>query len=253
MKNYTKNNTKNGIRFILGTTAITTAITLLTACGSGSSDATNDAIKDLNEHLGSSDPIDTQYVDHILSAELDTHFTSEGTTLVHKDGLSNGSVYDIDRVIISKVNSASTGDLFAFAYDGMFLKSLPSGTVPALYIDNDNNAATGESIAGIGADLLFVEGGTSASTHTKPDYSLYQHNGGGWTNYALTKLYINTEVDGLRKKVVIVPDTASANLALGLTGVKGVLALRSFTNGNPDTVASTSDKTTAFTFSTPAP
>lgn len=81
--------------------ALLTAIglILLPACDSGGGSST-------------SEQLTVTYVNSELTAES---VTTNGTTLVHDDGLQAGA-YDLNLVILSRVNSTFTGEPLAYAY-----------------------------------------------------------------------------------------------------------------------------------------
>ena len=175
-----------------------------------------------------------------------------GATIIHEDGLQGGSV-DVDRVMLGKTTAQGLTDSLALGYSLRISNAPPAKTFVAFYIDSDNDALTGESIAGIGADHLLFD--DHAFGHDNLDlysnYYMWSETQGQWLgqdNGSVGSYHQGTNL----KRGVIMPDSSTLGSNLfGLQDIRGVVIVRSYMNSNPNTPNSTIDETTVFTFGMP--
>ena len=164
---------------------------------------------------------------------------------------STTNLNTIDRVMILRVNAANgtSSAQVAFSYDTLILDPLATSTVAALYIDTDDNQATGESFAGIGADLLLVQNGENG----QPAVARYDYTSTWTADTALpsnlSKESFKSDPSALGNVGVVVP--VASNPAGALSGVKAVLVLRNYINGDPNTPALLGAQTEPFEFTLP--
>ena len=123
-------------------------ILLVTSCGGGGGSST----------AGCDTQLTVDYVNNEFLTEdqfVLGLFTASGTTLIHEDG-DQGNTFDIDKIILSRVTHTSGNTLAISA--STYATSYPSSdTYMVFYIDVDKDAATGQLIDGIGADILILD------------------------------------------------------------------------------------------------
>ncbi|NRB40536.1 MAG: hypothetical protein HRU20_19045 [Pseudomonadales bacterium] len=189
--------------------------------------------------------ITPEYVRDVLQNGLDIPFSTFDTKIVHRDGF-DGAKVDIDVVIVSSAENPETGELLAFAFDGVMLESTPEGTVAALYMDTEDG---GFEIAGIEANYLLLN--ANKGDNLTPDFALYSYDGSNWNTHIFHESHGRFDFDESGFKAVAVPDTADADMILGKQGVKAVLALQAFENRDVNGEAITTDITGVFTMDIP--
>lgn len=136
-------------------THLAIVLLLLTGCGGGGGGGGN------NNNNESADPFyEPLTAEYANQRMLDAGFTVD-FQLVHTDGLENSEL-DIADLNIVMMDRAANGDIFlsydAYIYSHTFSSFMdPDAWAGSssfnLYIDNDNDANTGFSINGIGADI----------------------------------------------------------------------------------------------------
>lgn len=184
------------------------------------------------------------------TALQDYSVTISGAALLHEDGLQGGSI-DLDRVMLGKTTAQGVTDSLALGYSLRLSNSPPSRTFVAFYIDSDNDPLTGEPVAGIGADHLLIDDHAFDNNNSDLYSNYYIWSGTQWLgqdNGSVGSYYQGTSL----KRGVIVPvsNTLGSNL-FGLQNIQGVIMVRNFINSNPNSVNSTIDETSVFTFSIP--
>ena len=200
---------------------------------------------------GSTGGYDGQITIENFESELQEYaITITNGAIIHEDGLQGGTI-DLDRVLIGKSTFSTGGESLALGYSLRLASAAPSGAFAALYLDTDNNAQTGESIAGIGADQMFFDGHVFNNNITDFFDEYYFWTGTEWsgqTNGSSASYYQGTRL----KRAVITArsSTIAANL-FGVQNIQAVMVVRSYLNANPNTPGSIIDSTSVFTFDMP--
>jgi hypothetical protein len=191
-------------------------------------------------------------VEFVEKALHEDSFTTNGTALIHEDGLQ-GATYDFDRVIISRVSSPNTGESLAYAYSLKHPDIKNENLFVAFYIDIDNDASTGQPIEGIGADRLLLDHVIFDALSWYGEYFIWSDTQFSWNDQPTSgsssgSYYFN----GTITFAIDVPAYVNIDNLFGLTDANGVLAVRKLTDGDPnDPSAVTLDATSIFSFSTP--
>jgi hypothetical protein len=203
---------------------------------------------------------DTLTVD-LVNREIQTEilFSSDGvslsgTTLVHDDGNQGNSSVDLLRLVLARA-SHQDGDTMLIAYSARNTTAVPSNTFVALYIDTDNNLATGYPVNGIGADSLFLDDGRAFGSESSSYGHYHTWSVSGWTAHgtlgSLSSLgsYFEgcTEMIGMYLPL----SQGVADLYNISNEVKGVMKVVTLSSGNPNIVLSEIDSTAMFTFNLP--
>ena len=229
--------------------ALISSVLLVTSCGGGGGSSTS----------GCDTPLTVDYVNNEFLTNDQFYvgqFVASGTTLIHEDG-DQGNAFDIDRIILSRITHPS-GNTLALSVSTYATSYTPSDANMVFYIDVDKDAATGQLIDGIGADLLILDN---------------LPIGSGFTSLATARVQIWDSVSGSwlgAPTLGILSATASyhAGCTLGLSiyvplsegldtlytmPVRGVLKLIRLTNGDPNTPVAVPavDSTSVFDFVVP--
>lgn len=230
---------------LFNTLMIAFCLSFLQGCGSSDTDGANG--------VNNAEEITVAYVDNRINTKLSPpgSFTASGTVLVHDDGYQDNDL-DIGRVILSKINSNTTGETLAVAFSYKHSTISAAETFAAFYIDSDNNPLTGERIADIGADVLIINqhafdnSGSSISYADSHSWSGTQWipQGGGYS-YASTYRGFNII------NTILVTNSTIVSGLLGMQEVKGVFSARIFPGGDPNAVTETIDITDSFSFAVP--
>lgn len=108
--------------------------------------------------------------DHITVDEVNSFLdeyglTGRNTHIVHEDGFGNGGdEMDIGRVILSRISGEYYYDDIFYGFDVKFSgdeSEFADDITMVLYLDTDQNSATGMAINGIGADVRLVDTGSN--------------------------------------------------------------------------------------------
>ncbi len=190
-----------------------------------------------------------EYVEKELQIE---GYATVETSVIY-EGDPQSSTYEFKRIIISKVTNADGGESLAYAYSLVHPPVIDNTRFVAFYIDVDNDPNTGESIEGIGADRLLLDTTIFESSPFDGQYFIWSEAQSQWGNQPIngTSLVITDQESGSTSSINV-PFYANIDDLFGLSGAKGVFAVRVFTTGNPgDINAATLAATTVFTFNTP--
>lgn len=195
------------------------------------------------------DGLTVNYVNQELQLE---GFSTNGTTLIFEDGFQWGTP-DLNRVIVSRVDSSTSGPAFSFAYSINHSGVESVSRFVAFYIDVDNDPNTGEFIEGIGADRLLLDDQLYNASGFFGTYFIYSDATSSWLSQASSGLGFGLvdSTESVTRVVQVMPYENISNL-FGLIDAAGVLMVRSLENGNPDDInAVTLDATLPFDFNTP--
>jgi len=198
--------------------------------------------------VSTSQQLTVDYVKRELQIE---GFATSGATVIY-DSESQGSDYEFTRVVVSKVSNAE-GESLAYAYSLVHPSLVDYSRFVAFYIDVDNNPGTGQLIEGIGADRLLLDTTIFESSTFSWEYFIWSEGQSQWFGQdvnGLSTSIISEEANGTLS--INVPYYVNIEDLLGLTGAKGIFAVRTFENGDPNDInATTQGATAVFTFNTP--
>lgn len=219
---------------------------VLTACGGGGGGSTD-----------CDTPLTVNYVNNeFLTEDLFVlgGYSASDTTLIHMDG-NQGSPFDIDRIILSRITHTS-GNSLALSYSIYATTSPSNDTFIALYIDTDNNQATGEIIGNIGADALILDDGNIFSVNSPFLFdNYYEWNGVGDNWDAQVKLGSlsgsASYFEGCTLSSAVYAPLYSGLEALYATNVRGVMKIITLSDADPNTPTGVIDSTTEFNFMIP--
>lgn len=173
-----------------------------------------------------------------------------GAVLLHEDGVQGGSI-DLDRVMLGKATAQGITDTLALGYSLRVSSTPPAKTFVAFYIDSDNDDQTGEPIAGIGADHLFIDDHAFTNDNTDLYGNYYMWTGTQWLSQDSGSVGSYYHGTSLTRGVIMPISSSLGSNLFGKQDISGVLMVRNFLNSNPQTAVSTLDQTSVFTFSVP--
>lgn len=222
------------------------AVLLVTACGGGGGSPT----------LGCDTPLSVRYVNNEFLTEaifVNGLFSASGTAVIHQDG-NQGNTFDIDTIILSRVTHPS-GNTLALSV-GTYATGYPTvDTDMVFYIDVDKDAATGQLIDGIGADILILDNLPSDGPSSPVASRVQTWNGSSWvgtprlgTLSATSSYYAGCSL-GLS---IYVPLSEGLDTLYAMD-VRGVLKLIRLIDGDPNTPVAVPavDSTSVFDFTVP--
>lgn len=220
-----------------------TIATVITACGGGGGGATTDCDTALT----------VSYVENEFLNELvftNNNFSASDTTLVYSDG-NQGNTYDIDKIIISRTTHPD-GNSLALSYSVFATTDPSTDTYTLLFLDEDNNPATGASVGGgstLGAEGLIVDPNFAASGTA----GYWKWNGTSWVAQAKlgTLSSAASYFSGCTLGLAVYAPLYSGLDALYATNVRGLMMLMTLTGGNPNNPTSIIDTTSEFDFMIP--
>lgn len=172
------------------------------------------------------------------------------TKLIHDDG-NQGADYDIDRIVLTRVSHDTLGDTLALSYGGY--GGEPDFVIhAALYIDVDNNTATGQIVDDIGADMLLVDTIIYDISRPSPVYS-WDNIDSLWISHtgSVTDSGGNFQC-GYGIRYLMAWSSVLASNRLDLSQARGIMKLLTYDNNDPNNgLISQTDSTASFAFSFP--
>lgn len=226
-------------------------VLLLTACGGGSSPAAS-----------CDTPHTVEYVNNEFLTEdmfVLGGFSASNTTLIHEDG-NQGSTFDLDSIILSRVtltSNSTSGDSLAVSVGTYATGYTSSDTYMVFYIDVDKDAATGQLIDGIGADVLILDNlpNDGPSSPVTAGFQTWNDTNSLWEaaprlgTLATTASYFSGCTLGLS---IYIPLYEGLDTLYGMN-VRGVMKLIRLTSGDPNTpvAAPAVNSTSVFDFMVP--
>ena len=226
------------------------SILLVTACGGGGGGSLS---------ASCDTPLTVGYVNNeFLTDEqfVSGLFSASGTTLIHEDG-NQGNAFDIDKIILSRVTHTS-GNTLAVSASTYATGFTSSDTYMVFYIDVDNEAATGQLIDGIGADVLILDDLPRSSGGSPPPVisRVQAWSDSSWLGMPRLPGTLSATASyhaGCTLGLSIYVPLSEGLEALYTKDVRGVMKLIRLTDGDPNTpvAAPVVDSTSFFDFTVP--